>query len=199
MSIVAIDGPTGAGKSTTARLLATELGSALLLDPVSVNPLLDDYYTGGATPAAVLDVELAFLRSRAELLAGVSTEQLTVADFSVMRSAPFAEFLDSRDARDTVLDEMRRSLEHGPRLDVLVLLSAEPATLLSRVRARNRPSEKDLTIDHLVELTKHFATWHAELRDQADTVIEIDTATWDPRNDADLTMLVDEIRSTVHE
>lgn len=199
MSIVAIDGPTGAGKSTTARLLATELGSALLLDPVSVNPLLDDYYTGGATPAAVLDVELAFLRSRAELLAGVSTEQLTVADFSVMRSAPFAEFLDSRDARDTVLDEMRRSLEHGPRLDVLVLLSAEPATLLSRVRARNRPSEKDLTIDHLVELAKHFATWHAELRDQADTVIEIDTATWDPRNDADLTMLVDEIRSTVHE
>lgn len=197
MSIVAIDGPTGVGKSTTTRRLAAALGCPLLLDPVSVNPLLDDYYTGEATPAAALAVELAFLRSRAELLEAAPRDQLTVADFSVMRTAPFAEFLEDSADRQAVLDDMYGWIERGPRLDVLVLLRAEPTALLNRVRARDRASETDLTIEHLVELRGHFDTWRAEMREQADTVIEIDTSQWDPRNDTDLDALVVEIRAVL--
>lgn len=196
---MAIDGPTGVGKSTTTRRLAAALGCPLLLDPVSVNPLLDDYYTGEATPAAALAVELAFLRSRAELLGAAPADQLTVADFSVMRTAPFAEFLEDPADRLAVLDEMRSWIERSPRLDVLVLLRAEPTALLGRVRDRDRASETDLTIEHLVELRAHFGTWRDEMRDQADTVIEIDTALWDPRNDADLEALVVEIRAVLPE
>jgi len=197
VSIVAIDGPTGVGKSTTSRRLAAVLGCPLLLDPVSVNPLLDDYYTGEATPAAALAVELAFLRSRAELLAAAPADHLTVADFSVMRTAPFAEFLGDPEDRQTVLDEMYGWIERSPRLDVLVLLRAEPTALLGRVRDRDRASETDLTIEHLVELRTHFEAWRSVMRDQADTVIEIDTALWDPREDADLDALVVEIRAVV--
>ncbi|MGB3735235.1 MAG: deoxynucleoside kinase [Ilumatobacter sp.] len=199
MSIVAIDGPTGVGKSTTTRRLAAALGCPLLLDPVSVNPLLDDYYTGEATPAAALAVELAFLRSRAELLAAAPAEQLTVADFSVMRTAPFAEFLDDPADREIVLTEMRNWIDRSPRLDVLVLLRAEPPALLGRVRDRDRASESDLTIEHLVELRSHFDSWRDEMREQADTVIEIDTSLWDPRSDADLDALIREIRAVLPE
>ena len=197
MSIVAIDGPTGVGKSTTSRRLAAAFGCPILLDPVSVNPLLDDYYTGEAAPAAALAVELAFLRSRAELLAAAPTDQTTVADFSVMRTAPFSEFLEDPKDRQLVLGEMRDWIERVPRLDVLVLLRAEPEALLGRVRARDRAAEGDLTIEHLVELRRHFARWRDDMREQADTVIEIDTALWDPRNDGDLDALIVEIHAVL--
>lgn len=196
---MAIDGPTGVGKSTTARRLAAALGCPLLLDPVSVNPLLDDYYTGEATPAAALDVELEFLRSRAELLSAAPADQLTIADFSVMRTAPFSEFLADPVDRSIVLDEMRDWIARSPHIEVLVLLRGEPEALLDRVRERDRDAEGDLTIAHLVELRSHFDRWRDEMHQQADTVIEVDTSLWDPRDDADLDALIVEIRSALGE
>ena len=181
VTIVAIDGPTGVGKSTTSREVAERLGADLLLDPVSVSPLLDDYYTGEATPSAALASELAFLRGRAELLASADSDQLVVADFTVLRTAPFAEFLADPSDRHQVLDEMYRLMACGPRIDILVLLRAEPEVLLERVRTRDRRAEIDLTIEHLVALRRHFAAWRNEFLAQADSTIEIDTATWDPR------------------
>lgn len=197
MSIVAIDGPTGVGKSTTARRLAAALDCPLLLDPVSVNPLLDDYYTGSADPAAALTAELVFLRSRAALLMAAPADQPVVADFSVMRTAPFAEFLDDPGDRQVVLDEMHDWIERGPRPGVLVLLSAEPAALLARVRARDREAEGGLTIDHLVELRRHFAAWSDSMRSQADEVIDVDTSEWDPRRHADLDALAAQVRTAL--
>ena len=190
---MAIDGPTGVGKSTTSRAVAERLGADQLLDPVSVSPLLDDYYTGEATPSAALDAELAFLRSRAELMASADPSRLVVADFSVMRTAPFAEFLEDPADRARVLAEMRDLMSAGPRLDVLVLLSAQPDALLDRVRLRDREAEVDLTLDHLVALRRHFASWRTELLAQADVAIEIDTADWDPRRPADLAALLGRI------
>lgn len=195
VTIVAIDGPTGAGKSTTSRALAARLGADLLLDPVSVSPLLDDYYTGEATPSAALGSELAFLRGRAELLATATPDRLVVADFTVLRTAPFAEFLEDPEDRSTVLDEMWRLIESGPSIDVMVLLNAQPEALFERVRTRDRNAEANLTIDHLVELRHHFATWRLALLDQADVAIELDTATWDPRRADDLDALVGRIRT----
>jgi deoxyguanosine kinase len=193
MTLVAVDGPTGVGKSTTARAIARELGAQLVLDPVSVSPLLDDYYTGEATPAAALDAELAFLHSRADLLRKAPSDRLVVSDFSVMRTAPFAEFLDDPSDRDRVLDEMYAALATEPQLDVLVLLHAEPDQLLDRVRTRDRAAEVDLTIEHLHELRGHFATWHDRMLGQAKAAIVIDTADWDPRRKADVVDVVDQI------
>lgn len=195
MALVAIDGPTGAGKSTTARALADALDATLILDPVSVSPLLDDYYTGEASPAAALDAELAFLHSRAGLLVDPRGDQITVSDFSVMRTAPFAEFLDDPDDRSKVLEEMREAMARGPRPDVLVLLSADPDALLKRVRRRDRTAESDLTLEHLQALSMHFERWREEIVAQAHHVIVLDTMQWDPHRPRDLAGLVDGVRS----
>ncbi len=193
MALVAIDGPTGVGKTTTARAVAEALDAPLVLDPVSVSPLLDDYYTGEASPAAALDAELAFLHSRAELLASAPTDRVVVSDFSVMRTAPFAEFLDDPDDRRRVLHDMRDALARTPRPDVLVLLSAEPPTLLERVRRRDRTAEGELTLSHLDALTHHFDRWRIEMLDQSDHVFELDTSRWDPQRVDDLDELLERI------
>lgn len=181
MSILAFDGPTGVGKSTVARLVADRIGAELLLDPVSVSPLLAGYYTGEASPSATLDHELAFLRGRAELLASAHDDRLVVADFTVARTGPFAEFLADPHERAVVIEEMRALLAAGPRIDVLVLLDADPETLLGRVRLRNRHAESDLTIEHLTELRHHFGGWRTELLDEAHASVEIDTTQQDLR------------------
>ncbi len=181
MSIVAFDGPTGVGKSTAARAVADRLDAELLLDPVSVSPRLVGYYNGHAVPSAVLDNELAFLRGRAELLASAAADRLVVADFSVARTGPFAEFLNDPDDRSVVVDEMHELLAAGPRIDMLVLLDADPVMLLERVQQRNRHAESDLTIEHLTELRDHFSQWRSELVGQADAVVEIDTTQLDLR------------------
>ena len=199
MTLIAIDGPTGVGKSTTARAVAEALGADLVLDPVSVSPLLDDYYTGEANPAAALDAELAFLRSRAELLADPETERgdrLVVSDFSVMRTAPFSEFLDDPHDHLTVLSEMYLSLRDGRRPDVLVLLTGEPETLLTRVRSRDRSAEIDLTLEHLEALRAHFAMWQPQMMSQATTSFVIDTSDWDPRQPDDLNELITRLRNS---
>lgn len=180
MSIVAFDGPTGVGKSTAARAVAERLGGTLLLDPVSVSPLLGGYYNGRAVPSAILDDELTFLRGRARLLS-THEDRLVVADFTVARTGPFAEFLSDPDERASVIDEMRRLLAEGPSVDLLVLLDADAHTLLRRVHLRNRRTEGDLTIEHLTELRHHFGTWRSELLGQANAVIEIDTTRQDVR------------------
>jgi hypothetical protein len=46
-------------------------------------------------------------------------------------------------------------------------------------------------------LRAHFDRWRDEMHHQADTVIEVDTSLWDPRNDADLEALIVEIRSAL--
>lgn len=199
MTIVAIDGPTGVGKSTTAQGIAARLGADLLLDPVSVSPLLDAYYTGQATPAAELATELAFLHGRAELLGTASPDRPVVTDFTVMRTGPFAEFLCDTGDRDRVIGEMWSAVTTGPCVDVLVLLRAHPTTLYERVRSRDRTAEVDLTLDHLIELQRHFDAWRDELVGHAATAFEIDTSRWDPRRADHLDELVGRIGALLDE
>ena len=200
VTLIAIDGPTGVGKSTTAHAVADALGATLILDPVSVSPLLDDYYTGEATPAAALEAELAFLHSRASLLAGPDScgGDLVVSDFSVMRTAPFAEFLDSHRDYATVLSAMYATMRTGRRPDVLVLLTGPPTALLSRVRTRDRSAEVDLTIEHLDALQAHFTMWRSHILRQAPKSFVVDTGEWDPRRPDDLDDLVLRLRAAIH-
>ncbi|MEL6891994.1 MAG: deoxynucleoside kinase [Actinomycetota bacterium] len=207
MRYVAIDGPTGVGKSTTSRLLANRLGLPLLLDPVSASPLLDDYYVGYDTTESALAAEMAFLDLRASLvtIGDVGERDVrddtafgvdAVSDFTVLRTGPFAHFLDDVSHRRRVLDELERRLASCVGPSAFVLLDAPAEVLLERVRLRNRDAEHALDLGHLRALTGFFAEWRDRLLAQTDRHLVIDTTTWDPHRPAHLDTIVDWLERT---
>jgi cytidylate kinase len=146
MTIVAIDGPAGAGKSTVARAVAGELGFT--------------YLDSGAMYRAVA---LASLRRRAEPAAIASSLRIDLGDrvlldgedvTTAIRTPEVSEAASRVAAdpavRDAMVAEQRRVLSEGdwvaegrdigtvvaPDADVKVFLTADP-----RERARRRAAE----------------------------------------------------------
>jgi deoxyadenosine/deoxycytidine kinase len=65
-SFVAVEGPTGAGKSTLAPRLARRLGATVFSDPFEDNPFLDDLHRADQPDRdeRALRIELTFLALR---------------------------------------------------------------------------------------------------------------------------------------
>jgi hypothetical protein len=163
---VAVEGPTGAGKTTLAERLAAVLNAVVVLDPFEANPFLTRLLTSAQPAAALaLRVELTFLALRvaqlrevAGLLAGGRS---VVADWALLKQPIFAAAtLDTTDASRVAatVDVWATSL---PAPDVLIGLSAPAATLWSRVRERGRDIEAGLTSAQLAALATAFESAYA--------------------------------------
>jgi deoxyadenosine/deoxycytidine kinase len=199
------------GKSTVAPLLADHFSATLLLDPVSASPLLDEYYTDGADTRAELAGELHFLRLRANVLTGAvsnsprsairsasgsdDSEQFAVSDFTVMRTAPFSEFLDEPADREVVLAAMYEAMANAAPPLVTVLLRAGPARLLDRVHQRSRPAETEISVEHLDVLCGHFDRWQSAILAQSSVSLVVDTERHDLRSGRSLARLAAAILS----
>jgi deoxyguanosine kinase len=181
VAYVAIEGPTGAGKTTLAERLALALGAIAVLDPFEANPFLTGLLTS-EQPAAplALRAELTFLALRVAQLREVAgllaAGHSVVADWALLKQPIFAAAtLDPADAARVAatVDVWAGSL---PAPDVLIGLSAPTATLHSRVRQRGRDIEAGLTSAQLAALATAFeaayAAWHRPL-------IRVNAATFD--------------------
>jgi cytidylate kinase len=184
MTIVAIDGPAGAGKSTVARALADALGFTYLDSGAMYRAVALAGLRRGAEPAAIADSLRIDVRD---------TVMLDGEDISDAIRSPEVSEAASRAAADPVVRramvaEQRRLLAHGdwvaegrdigtvvaPGADVKVFLTADP-----RERARRRAAELGTDPDTVfaeqaIRDERDRSREHSPLR-PASRAVELDT------------------------
>lgn len=164
---IVIEGPIGAGKTSLARRLAETLGAEVLLEEPEANPFLERFYRDSVRYA--LPTQLFFLFQRVNQLRELAQRDLFehqfVADFLLEKDPIFAA-LTLNDEELKLYRQIYASLSpQSPDPDLVIVLDAQPETLMERIARRGRPSEAAISEAYLRELcdayTRFFYQYNA--------------------------------------
>ena len=155
---VAIDGPTGVGKTSLVERLGQRLEATAALEEWSQNPFLKPFYEG--QQGAAFQTELFFLLSRykqqQELLQRKLFSPVTISDYVFEKSKLFA-YLNLDDSEVLLYEKLYELLaDNVPRPDLVVYLQAPTEVLMKRIRARGRPEEDQLSEEYLAEVNRAY-------------------------------------------
>jgi deoxyadenosine/deoxycytidine kinase len=150
---LAVDGPIGVGKTTLVEMLAQRFEGVKILEDVR-NPFLADFYED--RPGAAFQTELYFLLTRYKQQRDVVQQELfqrlLLADYTFPKNRIFA-YLNLSDDELMLFDKLFMLLE--PQVatpDLVLYLTADVDTCLTRIRRRQRSYEKKMSDDYLAEL-----------------------------------------------
>ena len=139
---IAIEGPTGVGKTALAERLATRLDATLVLEDQE-NPFLADFHA--ERPGAALQAQLFFLLNRHRQLASLRQSdlfaQLTICDYLFDKDKIYA-FLNLDDNELFIYQRLYDLLARDVSPPDLVVYLQAPADVLQR-RLRDRPPEPE--------------------------------------------------------
>jgi deoxyadenosine/deoxycytidine kinase len=155
---IAIEGPTGVGKTAVAERLAQRLEASAVLEEWGQNPFLKPFYDG--RPGAAFQAEVFFLlqrhRQQQELLQRNLFTHASIADYVFEKSRLFA-YLNLEDSELSVYEKLYTLLAEGvPRPDLVVYLQAPTDVLTRRIRQRGRPDESHLSEEYLAEVNRAY-------------------------------------------
>lgn len=193
--LIAIEGATGAGKTTLAVRLAQYLNAATDLDPYLANPLpVPDGVTPG-TSLTALAAELAFVGLRVVQLRAAGAElangQTLVADWAMVKTQVFPRISLPTEDAELVIAAARMWEEQLPHPDLVVYLKASPPVLLERICTRARSFEA--LLDEVV-LSRQCELFDAVLVDRP--VLTVDADDFDVFDDEHVRELAARIRAS---
>jgi deoxyguanosine kinase len=194
---IAVEGPTGVGKTTLVNRLSGLVDATAFLDRFDANPFLAPLYAA-STPqeagALGLLTELTFVALRVvqlrEIRSQLAAGGCVLADWAMIKHAAFAAAtLDPAD-RDRVVQTCGLWVSDVPSPDLLIHLRADPATLSARVVGRGRQMERGLTEAYFSALS---AAFDAVLPACGTPVLTVDAARLDVFDDSALAGLAEQI------
>jgi len=155
---IAIEGPIGAGKTTLAKKLAETFHYPLLLEPVSENPFLTDFYREARSNA--LPTQLFFLLNRARQIGELAEDDLfhptLVADFLIEKDRLFAQINLDQDELQ-LYEQIYRKLDiNAPPPDLVIYLQAPVNILSERIKRRGIASEQYIEQEYLTRLINAY-------------------------------------------
>jgi len=158
VSVIAVEGNIGVGKTSLSRMLARHFGARLVEEKIEDNPFLERFYEDMGVFR--LQTQLVFLLNRyRQQIALVQKElfdDLTIIDYLFARDKIFAH-VNLSDDELGLYNRIARELEERViRPDLVVYLQARSDVLFARIQRRGRPVERGISRDYLETLNEAF-------------------------------------------
>ena len=191
-----VEGPIGVGKTSLVKRLAEHLGYSQVLEAAEENPFLSRFYREGGS--AAFPTQLFFLFQRIRQIDSVRQGDLfrgrVVADFMLEKDRLFAEVTLDRDEMRLYDEIYHRMAGETPVPDLVVYLQAPVEVLVTRIRRRDRPDERQITADYLRRLSDAYTAFFT--RYDRSPLLIINAATINPVDrDEDFELLLRRILS----
>jgi len=150
---LAVDGPIGVGKTSLVDRLVRRFEAVKVLEDVE-NPFLPDFYQD--RPGAAFQTQMYFLLSRykqqQEIVQQELFQRLIVSDYTFQKDRIFA-YLTLGDDELATYDKLYVTLEpQVPVPDLVLYLTADVDTCMTRIRKRARGMEREISEDYMAEL-----------------------------------------------
>ncbi|MDJ0750303.1 MAG: deoxynucleoside kinase [Woeseiaceae bacterium] len=194
---IAIEGPTGVGKTALAKRLAGSLSADLVLEEVEQNPFLERFYRDGRE--AALPAQMFFLFARARQIEDLRQSDLfssvRISDYLFTRDRLFAELnLDPEELK--LYEQIVENLAVDPPVpDLVIYLQASVDALLQRLARRNAIYDRFVDRNYLERLTDAYARFFHDYDDGP--LLIVNASAIDPvNNDADYEQLFKQIERT---
>jgi deoxyguanosine kinase len=158
VSLVAVEGNIGVGKTSLARLLARHLSARLVEENVEDNPFIERFYENMG--AYSLQAQLVFLMNRYKQQLGLGQKELfnelTIIDYIFARDKIFAHVNLSDDELglySRIANELEAKLV---RPNVVIYLQASTDVLFERIQRRGNAMERTISKQYLETLNEAF-------------------------------------------
>lgn len=148
MTMIAIEGVIGVGKTSLARYLCDELNATLVLEVFEENPFLSSFYLDRDRYA--FQTQMFFLLSRYQQMRDL--EKLArplVSDYMFQKDKLFATQTLAGDEMEMYEKIYSALLENTTPPDLIIYLRADTETLLKRIAIRDRSYERNMDADYI--------------------------------------------------
>ncbi len=178
LSYLVIEGNIGAGKTSFAKKISSELNAKLILEQFADNPFLPKFYK--EPDKYSFQLELSFLAERyhqlnKELTSRDLFKTITVADYYFMKSLIFARSTlkdDEYNLYRQIFDIIYKSI---PKPDLYVYLHQDIPRLKKNIKKRGRDYEQDISEEYLEKLQNGYFDFFKKQEDIAFLIIDINT------------------------
>jgi Deoxynucleoside kinases len=161
MTLIAVEGCVGAGKTTIARGLAGVRRSKLLIEDFSAVPFLEEFYRDPV--GCALETEFAFLLQHYHQLRLAAREAGEfVSDFTFVKDLIFADMnIDDAAERAAFSNLHQLFSQRLPATRLTVFVSASDELILSRIEERGRSFELEADPSYYQRLNRGFEDFFA--------------------------------------